>query len=672
MLLSHILSILHFMLIYIDVSTARLINADILRVANKYIEGPQWKDALRILKLSVSRSSSLTAPSYSSSVNYPSSIISNIVSSGPYSDCISIASSSFAESEFSSFKQRELPGRTMNFHIDLSQTTIVGYKFIQKRQQMYSNVDTQETITAQEQEQNAVSAQAIAEKKSSNGKDTRIPLEKLFEVKEAIFIPQEKENSSNTLSKQRSTATAQIRIKERLIGLLNRCGQRIGGLPKSPSVIFSQNSDVIECHKSSMASSVEDISATNNDVSNDSKHDDTAHGEFAFFKEFDFLEYELESQEGESLDNFNWGVRRKSLSNLDNSLTDHEKISLEAGGGVSGGGGMNAANSYSTGTLKPNRGDQGEQRTSIVVSGVPPHVKNSQKDDFSSDDEMESVSPLYDAHHGGSQHGHHHGGSHHGMMLHERPSSRPASLISHGSSHSLGSDTDNQFTPTVAITSESSMPEGEHSREESVEQWSTQFIQIISDNTGTTSAVSNQILTLIFRNTFARAIELTKKCCDLLPANSPDTHTQMVSSKFLELLNIVSFSVDFPFIFIDPKLFITVNKLLEDHQYAILELQAHWETFNEKRDSLMAVTEKCSKIVRQTPEGPVVEQIHLSKLCKMMYKMHFQLFLLFESYLKIVELLKSISDHAEVSLFIILYFLFKYNFAYIAGTELFH
>lgn len=236
-------------------------------------------------------------------------------------------------------------------------------------------------------------------------------------------------------------------------------------------------------------------------------------------------------------------------------------------------------------------------------------------------------------------------------MHHERPSSRPASLISHGSSHSLGSDTDNQFTPLTTVpTISDSMAEGEYSssREETVEQWSAQFIQIISDNTGTTSAVSNQILTLIFRNTFARAIELTKKCCDLLPANSPDTHTQIVSSKFLELLDIVSFSVDFPFIFIDPKLFITVNKLLEDHQYAILELQAHWETFNEKRDSLMAVTEKCSKIVRQTPEGPIVEQIHLSKLCKMMYKMHFQLFLLFESYLKIVDLLKSISEHAEV------------------------
>merc|ERR1712240_865455 len=39
-----------------------------------------------------------------------------------------------------------------------------------------------------------------------------------------------------------------------------------------------------------------------------------------YMKDFDFLEYELESLEGESVDNFNWGVRRPSLSNLEGEL----------------------------------------------------------------------------------------------------------------------------------------------------------------------------------------------------------------------------------------------------------------------------------------------------------------------------------------------------------------
>merc|ERR1719346_713306 len=110
---------------------------------------------------------------------------------------------------------------------------------------------------------------------------------------------------------------SQSRVRERLVTLLNTCGQRVG-LPKSPSVIFSQTSELLE-RQSSMASSTEEVSGTN-DVSTDSKQHDTTDTEQKFgvyMREFDFLEYELESLEGESVDNFNWGVRRPSLSRLE-------------------------------------------------------------------------------------------------------------------------------------------------------------------------------------------------------------------------------------------------------------------------------------------------------------------------------------------------------------------
>lgn len=66
------------------------------------------------------------------------------------------------------------------------------------------------------------------------------------------------------------------------------------GLPKSPSVIFSQTSDIIE-RQSSMASSTEEVSG-NNDTSGGSRRDEAA-TEFGVFKDFDFLEYESESIE---------------------------------------------------------------------------------------------------------------------------------------------------------------------------------------------------------------------------------------------------------------------------------------------------------------------------------------------------------------------------------------
>ena len=85
---------------------------------------------------------------------------------------------------------------------------------------------------------------------------------------------------------------------------------------KFQQVIFSQSSELLE-RQSSMASSMEEVS-TQQDLSGDSKLDDsvTTDQQFGVFKDFDFLEYELESQEDEGMDQFNWGVHRHSLSSL--------------------------------------------------------------------------------------------------------------------------------------------------------------------------------------------------------------------------------------------------------------------------------------------------------------------------------------------------------------------
>lgn len=59
-----VLSIMHCMLHYVDLasSAAQPINADLLRVIAKYLGTTHWKEALKILKLVVTRSSSLVAP----------------------------------------------------------------------------------------------------------------------------------------------------------------------------------------------------------------------------------------------------------------------------------------------------------------------------------------------------------------------------------------------------------------------------------------------------------------------------------------------------------------------------------------------------------------------------------------------------------------------------------
>jgi len=80
-------------------------------------------------------------------------------------------------------------------------------------------------------------------------------------------------------------------------------------------VVFSQSSELLE-RQSSVASSTEEVSGAINDVSGASRIDDgsASDAQFRVFRDFDFLEYELESVEGESNDNFNWGVRRRPFA----------------------------------------------------------------------------------------------------------------------------------------------------------------------------------------------------------------------------------------------------------------------------------------------------------------------------------------------------------------------
>ena len=57
-----ILTIIHCMAHYVDLTSTTNINSDLLRVVSKFVESVHWKEALKILKLAVTRSSTLVAP----------------------------------------------------------------------------------------------------------------------------------------------------------------------------------------------------------------------------------------------------------------------------------------------------------------------------------------------------------------------------------------------------------------------------------------------------------------------------------------------------------------------------------------------------------------------------------------------------------------------------------
>lgn len=70
-----VMNIIHCFLHYVDLNSAaaQTINADLLRVIARYIGGAHWREALKILKLVVTRSSSLVAPPIASHHQWDSS-----------------------------------------------------------------------------------------------------------------------------------------------------------------------------------------------------------------------------------------------------------------------------------------------------------------------------------------------------------------------------------------------------------------------------------------------------------------------------------------------------------------------------------------------------------------------------------------------------------------------
>ncbi|CAK1553991.1 unnamed protein product [Leptosia nina] len=272
-----VLSILHCMLYYVELNApaAQPVNADLLKAVAKFIDqdGNNYKEAMKILKLVVTRCSTLVVPPHWEHALDPL------------------------------IHKKELPGRTMDFTFDLSQTPVIGRKYLPK--------GGSQPPTGPSSLSNASST--TPDKGSSTGSASTVVGAESSQP--ANSVPHYAASPRRSLSLSPADALAsgwrrpwmsQSRVRECLVNLLTTCGQRVG-LPKSPSVIFSQSSELLE-RESSMASSLEEVSGTpGNEPSGGAPPTD----HFGVFKDFDFLEYESESIEGESSDNFNWGVRRR-------------------------------------------------------------------------------------------------------------------------------------------------------------------------------------------------------------------------------------------------------------------------------------------------------------------------------------------------------------------------
>ena len=115
---------------------------------------------------------------------------------------------------------------------------------------------------------------------------------------------------------------------------------------------------------------------------------------FRVFRDFDFLEYELESVDGESSDNFNWGVRRRPLSELGTEPETEGETDTD----ILGGKGSNAHSSASQSSIEQgtivSKSPTSLRRPSQIGMDIGEGYIHIHQTEESSDDDDLGLSPL--------------------------------------------------------------------------------------------------------------------------------------------------------------------------------------------------------------------------------------------------------------------------------------
>ncbi|XP_055323770.1 protein furry isoform X11 [Sitodiplosis mosellana] len=566
-----VLNIIHCMLHYIDLSSphAQPISSDLIRVIAKYLDNSYWKDALKILKLVVTRSSTL-----------------QVVPQGSPGGTSHHYYGSFSDSEV--FCKKELAGRTMDFTFDVAQTPLIGRRILLKSE------------TGSTQNINRNNGQAIHLNHNISG--TPNSPRRSASLSPADTAP---------LSGWKRPWLSQSRVRECLVNLLTTCGQRAVGLPKSPSVIFSQSSDLME-RQSSAASSTEETSGAQQDLSGGSRRDD-GQPDFGVFKDFDFLEYESESIEGESTDNFNWGVRRRPLS-------DSEPITGSKGHSV-----MEESLSEKTPILNKRR------------------TRHNPED--SSDDDVESESPLDEYQKPIFIKSQYHSGPPTTLSIRERRQRRDSvsrSDTSGSSAGDLGEITPCNASPHMTGMISYRVP----IRDEAEDQW-RRNIEALLFNPATNFAPDLLMqLYRVVKELTLKSITISKNAMKYFTG----TGTQL-GQRISILSDLLSTKEEPPRVWYNQS-FPTTPRLLESLRFCVLEVQEHLETFFDRKDHVMECLEAMKTTYKMTlfsdtesaHEGstsaalgspdPATSEL-LIDLGRGIYKLIFQLLLLIESNHKI-------------------------------------
>uniref|UniRef100_A0A671NVH4 Protein furry homolog n=1 Tax=Sinocyclocheilus anshuiensis TaxID=1608454 RepID=A0A671NVH4_9TELE len=576
-----LLQIIYSLLSHMDLAGIQVkpFNVEVLKTIEKFVQTVHWKEALNILKLVVSRSASLSLPSYTHG-DLAHLEVSRMMWDG---------------------SSKALPGKTLEFHFDISETPVIGRRY--------------------------------DDLQGSGGRDGKA---RAIAVTRSTSSTSSGSNSNTVLVpvSWKRPQSSQKRTREKLVNVLSLCGQEVG-LTKNPSVIFSSCGDLdLMEHQPSQVSSEDG-------TREDTLDDTTSEQQFRVFRDFDFLDVELEDGEGESMDNFNWGVRRRSLDSTDLtelleesqhsditpciSLHDAQQDTDDSSEEESNSTSQSLSHSQLTMNLSPSEDTNHTDSlsTSYDTTSADPNSLN-------------AATPCL------------------GASLPDDHIMLPGNLLSSGfNSYHFGEDRDDldelgfppppspffsailaAFQPTVCDDAE--------------EAWRSHINQLLCDTDGSCAVYTFHIFSTMFQNIQNKFCSLTSDAASYLGDS-----LRGIGSKFVQSSEMLALCSDCPTLYVDAETIVSYG-LLEKMKFSVLELQEYLDTYNTREEAVVSWLQNCKATFPRYPDDGVItcqpgdsEEKQL-ELCQRLYKLHFQLLLLFESYCKLIGQVNTISSVPEL------------------------
>uniref|UniRef100_A0A8C1NKX0 Furry homolog a (Drosophila) n=1 Tax=Cyprinus carpio TaxID=7962 RepID=A0A8C1NKX0_CYPCA len=603
-----LLQIIYSLLSHMDLSAiqAKLFNMEVLTTIEKFVQTAHWKEALNILKLVVSRSASLVSPL--SPQSNASTVDVRCVWDTP---------------------SKALPGKTLDFHFDISETPVIGRRY-----------DELHGSPRQDGKNGGWVSVTRSTSSTSSGSYQN----------NHVLVP---------VSWKRPQSS-QKRTREKLVNVLTLCGQEVG-LTKNPSVIFSScgELDLIE-HQPSLVSSEDGTRDTEN------MDDTTSEQQFRVFRDFDFLDVELEDGEGETADSFNWGARRRSIDSLDQAEAQPVEEDIRLSG-----------SSPSLCPVVHDYSDESSEEESLTASQIlsasqlvilsPTEELNPMDSPPISFDSIQAdpiplstPTPSFEI---SAPEGSNHRVNKNFKMADLRGqtlfySYRTSVLDGFGDQQSSVAQTEEEKEELLLESRSSPPPSPFFSAilaafqptvcDDAEEAWRNHLSQLVADSDGSCAVYTFQVFSSLFQSIQAKFCTLT---CDA--AGYLGDGLRGIGAKFVRSSQMLTSCSECPTLFIDADTIVSYG-LLEKMKFSVLELQEYLETYNNKKEEVISWLRNCkASFPKCTGDGvityqPTETEEKQLELCQKLYKLHFQLLLLFQSYCKLIGQVQAINSVPEL------------------------